>query len=40
MNSPQGEAGLFSQRNAYGSVGAVLAIGFRESVTVRREPGS
>ena len=31
MNSPQGgRAGLFLQSNAYGSVGAALAIGFRE----------
>jgi len=27
---PTGGAGLFSQRNAHGSVGAALAIGFRE----------
>ena len=33
-----GRAGLFLQRNAYGSVGAALAIDFRESVTIRSDP--
>jgi len=35
-----GRARLFLQRNAYGSVAAALAIGFRESVTIRRDPES
>jgi hypothetical protein len=33
-----GRTGLFLQKNAYGFVGAALAIGFRESVTIRGDP--